>query len=128
METLIGQIALFPYAFTPAGWYRCDGRLLPILQEFDLFALLGTQFGGDGKVTFALPRLPVVKTANGVKLHYCIAWTGGWPQQAATARATAAHTDAAYVEAAYVEAAYVETASVETARAPAAQPPTILEP
>lgn len=38
-------------------WARCDGQLLPIAQNTALFSLLGTQFGGNGTTTFALPDL-----------------------------------------------------------------------
>jgi microcystin-dependent protein len=35
----------------------CNGQLLPINQNQGLFSLLGTTFGGDGRVNFALPDL-----------------------------------------------------------------------
>lgn len=56
-EPFIGQITLFPYPFPPKGWADCLGQLLPIAQNTALFSLLGTQYGGDGKTTFALPNL-----------------------------------------------------------------------
>ncbi len=34
-----------------------DGRLLSIAEHPDLFAVLGTTYGGDGVTTFALPDL-----------------------------------------------------------------------
>jgi len=36
---------------------EADGRLLPINENTALFSLLGTQYGGDGRTTFALPDL-----------------------------------------------------------------------
>jgi microcystin-dependent protein len=45
------------FGFAPRGWALCDGQLLPINQNQPLFALLGTTFGGDGRVNFALPNL-----------------------------------------------------------------------
>jgi microcystin-dependent protein len=45
------------FAFAPKGWALCDGQLLPINQNQALFSLLGTTFGGDGRVNFALPDL-----------------------------------------------------------------------
>ncbi|PSB56531.1 phage tail protein [Chamaesiphon polymorphus] len=39
------------------GWLPADGRLLPISSNSVLFALLGTTYGGDGRLTFALPDL-----------------------------------------------------------------------
>lgn len=45
------------FNFAPKGWALCNGQLLPINQNQALFSLLGTTFGGDGRVTFALPDL-----------------------------------------------------------------------
>jgi len=56
-DQFIGQIALFPYDFAPLGWADCQGQLLSITQNTALFSLLGTNFGGDGVRTFALPDL-----------------------------------------------------------------------
>jgi len=56
-DPFLGEIALVPYNFEPRGWAFCDGQLLPIAQNTALFALLGTQFGGNGQTTFALPDL-----------------------------------------------------------------------
>jgi microcystin-dependent protein len=53
----LGQISTFGFGFPPQGWALCDGQLLPISQNQALFALLGTQFGGNGTSTFALPNL-----------------------------------------------------------------------
>jgi microcystin-dependent protein len=56
-EPFVGQIAIVTYNFAPVGWAMCDGRLLLITQNTALFALIGTQYGGDGERTFALPDL-----------------------------------------------------------------------
>lgn len=53
----ISQINLLAFDFAPRGWALCDGQLLPISQNQALFSLLGTQYGGDGRVNFALPDL-----------------------------------------------------------------------
>lgn len=45
------------FEFAPKGWALCNGQLLPINQNQALFSLLGTTFGGDGRVNFALPDL-----------------------------------------------------------------------
>lgn len=51
------------FNFPPKGWALCNGQLLPINQNQALFSLLGTTFGGDGRVNFALPdyrgRVPI---------------------------------------------------------------------
>ena len=53
----LGQIMWTPYNFAPQGWAFCNGQLLPISQNVVLFSLIGTTYGGDGIVTFALPDL-----------------------------------------------------------------------
>ena len=45
------------FPFAPKGWAMCNGQLLPINQNQALFSLLGTTFGGDGRVNFGLPNL-----------------------------------------------------------------------
>lgn len=45
------------FNFAPTGWAQCNGQLLPINQNQALFSLLGTTYGGDGRVNFALPDL-----------------------------------------------------------------------
>ncbi|CAM3941831.1 tail fiber protein [Cohnella lubricantis] len=57
MDAFLGEIRIFAGNFAPKGWALCDGSLLPIRQFTALFSLLGVTYGGDGKVTFALPNL-----------------------------------------------------------------------
>ena len=56
-DPLTGQIAMFAGNFAPRGWAFCDGSLLQVSQYTELFAILGTIYGGDGRTTFALPNL-----------------------------------------------------------------------
>ena len=56
-EPFLGQIMIFAGNFPPKNWAFCDGALLPIQQNSALFSLLGTTYGGDGRVTFGLPDL-----------------------------------------------------------------------
>jgi microcystin-dependent protein len=53
----LGEIGVFAFDWPPAGFAKCDGQLMSIGQNPDLFGLLGTTFGGDGIRTFALPDL-----------------------------------------------------------------------
>ena len=53
----VAEIRIFGCNFAPTGWAQCNGQLLPISQNTELFSLLGTFYGGDGKSTFALPNL-----------------------------------------------------------------------
>jgi len=59
----VGEIRMFAGNFAPAGWMFCEGQLLPISENETLFTLIGTTYGGDGEMTFALPdlrgRIPV---------------------------------------------------------------------
>ena len=56
-EPFMSEIRLMSFVFAPKGWALCDGQLLPINQNQALFSLLGTTFGGDGRVNFGLPDL-----------------------------------------------------------------------
>lgn len=56
-EPFLSEIRIMSFSFPPKGWALCNGQLLPINQNQALFALLGTTFGGDGRVNFALPDL-----------------------------------------------------------------------
>ena len=67
-EPFLSEIRVFSFGFAPRGWALCNGQLLPINQNQALFSLLGTTYGGDGRVNFALPdlrgRVPI-HTGNG---------------------------------------------------------------
>lgn len=56
-EPFLSEIRIMSFGFPPRGWALCDGQLLPINQNQALFSLLGTTFGGDGRVNFGLPDL-----------------------------------------------------------------------
>ena len=62
-EPFLGEIRIMGFNFAPRGWATCDGQILPIAQNTALFALLGTNFGGNGQTTFGLPdfrgRMPM---------------------------------------------------------------------
>lgn len=53
----LSEIVMVSFNFAPRGYALCNGQLLPINQNQGLFALIGTTFGGDGRVNFALPNL-----------------------------------------------------------------------
>jgi len=56
-EPFLSEIRIMSFSFAPQGWALCNGQLLPINQNQALFSLLGTTYGGDGRVNFALPDL-----------------------------------------------------------------------
>ncbi len=53
----LGMVRTYASFAAPFGGDTADGRLLPIVGHTALFSLIGTQFGGDGQRTFALPDL-----------------------------------------------------------------------
>jgi microcystin-dependent protein len=56
-EPFLSEIRIMSFNYAPREWAMCNGQLLPINQNQPLFSLLGTTFGGDGRVNFALPDL-----------------------------------------------------------------------
>jgi microcystin-dependent protein len=56
-EPFLGEVRMMSFNFAPRGWALCNGQFLPINQNQALFSLLGTTYGGDGLVNFALPDL-----------------------------------------------------------------------
>jgi microcystin-dependent protein len=89
-QPYVGEIRMFGGNFAPAGWAFCEGQLLPISENDALFQLIGTNYGGDGQTTFALPdlrgRVPI-HMANGFPL----AQNGGAETVTLTAQQIPAH-------------------------------------
>jgi microcystin-dependent protein len=56
-DPFLGEIRAVGFTFAPRGWVVCDGRLLSIAQYSAVFAILGTQYGGNGQTNFAVPDL-----------------------------------------------------------------------
>lgn len=56
-DQFLCEIRIMSFVFPPKGWALCDGQLLPINQNQALFSLVGTTYGGDGRVNFGLPNL-----------------------------------------------------------------------
>jgi microcystin-dependent protein len=56
-EPFLGEVKIISWNFPPKGWAFCNGQLLPINQNQALFSILGTTYGGDGRVNFGLPNL-----------------------------------------------------------------------
>ena len=52
---MLGTMCVFAGNFAPRGFALAEGQLLAISQNTALFSLLGTNYGGDGRTTFALP-------------------------------------------------------------------------
>ncbi len=90
-QPYVGEIRIFAGNFAPAGWQFCDGTLLPISEQETLFNLIGTNYGGDGQSTFAVPdlrgRLPIHQ-GNG----FTLAETGGVETVTLTVSQITAHS------------------------------------
>jgi microcystin-dependent protein len=70
-EPFLSEIRMMSFNFPPKGWALCNGQLLPINQNQALFSLLGTTYGGNGTVNFALPDLQGrVPTHTGGQGHF----------------------------------------------------------
>lgn len=102
-EPFLAEIRMFSFENATRGWLPCEGQKLPINQNQALFALLGTTYGGDGRVNFALPDLrarapigvgeqhPQGQVSTGcalgsgptdrVAMQFCIAVEGIFPSQ-----------------------------------------------
>lgn len=90
-EPFLSEIRIFSFNFPPKGWAFCNGQLLPINQNQALFSLLGTTYGGDGRVNFALPNL-----RGNVPIHmgngFTLGQRGGQPAHTVTMSEMPAHT------------------------------------
>ena len=78
MMSYLGTVQIFAFSATPRGFARCNGQLVPIAANPQLFTLIGTAYGGDGHTTFALPKLAPLGP-NGP--YYCIGVAGAPPQK-----------------------------------------------
>ncbi|GIG40672.1 phage tail protein [Cellulomonas phragmiteti] len=98
-DTTMGEIRLWAGPTPPGRWLVCDGSQLSISTNQALFSILGTQFGGNGVQTFALPdlrgRVPVHAGASATSgatggAEQVTVLTSQLPQHTHTAQATTA--------------------------------------
>lgn len=91
----LGEIRITSFEFAPRGWAFCNGQILPINQNQALFSLLGTNFGGNGTNTFALPNLQArvpMHTGSGPGGSYYVGQSGGEATHTLTVPEIASHT------------------------------------
>ena len=82
MEPFLGEVKYFAGDFAPRTWAFCQGQLLPIAENTALFSILGDAYGGDGRTTFALPRLEDLKSVAGRRgVKAIIALEGIYPNR-----------------------------------------------
>lgn len=92
-EPFLSEIRIMSFNFAPKGWAMCNGQLLPINQNQALFSLLGTTFGGDGRVNFALPNLQG-RTPIHVGNGHTLGERGGEPAHTLSTAELPTHTHA----------------------------------
>jgi microcystin-dependent protein len=94
-DPFVGEIRTFGFNFAPQGWAMCNGQLLSISQNTALFSLLGTNYGGDGRSTFALPnlqsRVPIHQGQGAGLSPYVIGTAGGVESVSLTGSQGASH-------------------------------------
>jgi microcystin-dependent protein len=57
VDPYLANVTIFAGNFAPRSWMYCQGQLLSISEYTALYSLIGTIYGGDGQVNFALPDL-----------------------------------------------------------------------
>ncbi|MCI1780211.1 MAG: tail fiber protein [Bacteroidales bacterium] len=94
-DNYLGEIRPFAFNFCPKGWAYCDGSLLLINEYAALYSLLGTNYGGDGRESFALPdlrsRTPISGGETNGNLFY-VGLNGGEETVALTVHEMPAHS------------------------------------
>jgi microcystin-dependent protein len=97
-DQFVGEIRMFGGNFAPNGWALCNGQILPISQNTALFSLLGTNYGGNGTSTFALPNLqasfPLCAGQGPGLEQYEVGESGGVAQVTITTQTMPAHSHA----------------------------------
>lgn len=86
----LSEIKIFSFNYAPRGWAMCNGQILPINQNQALFSLMGTFYGGDGRVSFALPNLQG-RVATGLSAGTPIGTASGEESHTLTAAEMPAH-------------------------------------
>ena len=81
-DPFLGEIRMFGGNYAPRNWAFCNGQLLAISQYEALYSLVGTAYGGDGRINFALPdmrgRIPVnMGQFPGSQHNYLLGQRGG---------------------------------------------------
>ena len=72
MDPITGEVRLFAFELIPQGWMPCDGTMLSIVSNPNLYSVLSPETGPEGR--FALPRMEAPPG-----LFYCICCRGRYP-------------------------------------------------
>ena len=97
-DPYLSQITIIAFTFAPRGYAYCDGEILPINQNQELYSLLGTTYGGDGRTSFGLPdlrgRVPIHFGTGPDGTSYQLGQKGGEETHTFTAAELPSHTHA----------------------------------
>lgn len=78
-ESFLSEVIFLAANFCPRGTLPANGAVLQIEQSKALFSLVGTRYGGDGKTTFALPKVELATGTPGAPLTACVRAQGMFP-------------------------------------------------
>ena len=121
-QPYVGEIRMFAGNFAPLGWMFCDGSVLSIAENETLFQLIGTNYGGDGQSTFALPdlrgRIPIHQGAGPGLSSRMLAESGGAEVVTLGALSLPAHTHGWRASGAQAQATAGPVGSVTASAAP----------
>lgn len=125
MDEYIGMIKIFAGTFVPRNWFGCTGQLISVNQYNALFSVLGTTYGGDGRITFGLPnlmgRVPIGMGQGPGLSNYTQAQIGGTQTNTLTVANLEAHTHPASLKVSDADASQ----GAATANASIATPGTL---
>ena len=83
-EGYYGEIRLFAGTRIPRNWRLCDGSLLPISENPELYSVMGANYGGNGVTTFGIPdlrgRVPIGSGQSAGTSFYRMGEKGGYEQ------------------------------------------------
>jgi microcystin-dependent protein len=92
MNEFLGTIKIFVGNYAPVGYMLCEGQSLSIMNNQQLYSIMGPIYGGDGKTTFQLPDLrtstyskndlpSVTNNTPTVAMRYIICVDGPMPER-----------------------------------------------
>ncbi len=76
-DYLLSMILPVAFNYAPDYWSDCDGQILTFNDNVAMGSLLGSNYGGNGYETFALPTIPNQVTAGEGTTRYIINTKGG---------------------------------------------------
>lgn len=99
-QPFIAEIRIWANTFAPMNWTFCDGQLMSIPQFSAVYALVGTQYGGDGRSTFGIPNMQTRAPmhwghAPGLSSYNVTGVTSGSPEIDLTAQQLPSHDHSA---------------------------------